>query len=453
VSGPLVVVGGDAAGLSAASEARRRDPSRPVVVLERSAHVSYSACGLPYWLGGVVPRREDLVAVPAEELRLRRGIDLRTGCEALWVDPAARRVGTAAGEVAYDALVIATGARPVPPPVPGLDTPGVHQLRSMDSAIALDAALRDRPGGRVLLVGSGPVGLEMAHNLCRRGFDVHLVEAAERLVPGFPADLAARVAAALGEGCVTARTRLALAGLAPEGEGVAVTLRPREGADLAEVYDLVVLGTGVAPRVELAAGAGCALGAGGAVRVDRRGRTTVPGVWAAGDCATSWHRVSGREVWMPTATVATRAGRVAARDACRVGGRAPALLPGVLGSWVTEAFGLGFGATGLDLPAAHEAGFAAEAITRTGRDRSGYMPGVEEVTVRLVHDGPTGRLLGWQAVGGCDVSSRLHALAIAVAAGMSVDDLAGVDLAYAPPLSALRDPLELAAAAVIGDAA
>ncbi|HWH14338.1 MAG TPA: FAD-dependent oxidoreductase [Miltoncostaeaceae bacterium] len=460
MTGPLVVIGGDAAGMSAAAEARRRDPARPVVVLERSAHVSYSACGLPYWLGRVVPAREHLVALTPEEARDRRGIDVRTGCAAEWIDPEARRVGTSDGAVGYGALIVATGARPVPPPVPGVDTPGVHLLRSMDSAIALDDALARHAGGRVLLVGSGPIGLEMAHNLCRRGFDVHLVEAAPRLVPGFPEEPAARVEAALEAGCATARTGHAVVGLAPAGGGVEVRLRAG-AAEFAEEYDLVLLGTGVAPRAELAAAAGCALGAAGAVRVDRRGRTSVPGVWAAGDCATSWHRVAEREVWTPTATVATRAGRVAARDACaELGGgaatgddRPPALLPGVLGSWVSEAFGLGFGATGLDDGPAREAGFAPETVTRTGRDRSGYMPGVEEATVRLVYDGPTGRLLGGQAVGGHGVASRLHAIALAVAAGMTVDDLAAVDLAYAPPLSPLRDPLQLAAGAVVGDAA
>lgn len=443
MTAPVVVVGGDAAGMSAAAEARRCDPRRPVIVLERTRHVSYAACGFPYWLGRVVEDRGRLVAHTAERLRERRGIDVRLGAEVVGVDPEARTVRLAEGPpVAYGALVLATGARPVRPPVPGADGPGVLTLRDMDSAIALDAALAGRAGGRVLLVGSGPIGLEMAENLCRRGMAVHLIEALDRLAPALHPDVSAPVAEALDRGCATARHGVRLTRLAARDGGVEAVV---DG--VAERYDLVLLGTGVRPAAEPAVGAGCRLGERGAVAVDRAGRTSVPGVLAAGDCATAWHRILERDVWMPLATTANRQGRVAGRTACGVDAR----FPGIVGSWVSEAFGVGFGGTGLDEDAAREAGFRPAAVLRTGRDRSGYMPGVREVRVRLVYDEPTGRLVGGQVSGGGDVSSRLHTLAAAVTAGMTVEDLAGLDFAYAPPLSALRDPLELAAAAVTGD--
>jgi len=212
--------------------------------------------------------------------------------------------------------------------------------------------------------------------------------------------------------------------------------------------DLVVVGAGVAPRAELARAAGCRLGAGGAIAVDRRGRTTVPGIWAAGDCATAWHRVLERDVWIPLATTANRQGRVAGRDVAGL----PARFPGVLGSWVSGCFGVGFGATGLDEAAAARAGFRPRALHREGRDRSGYMPGARPVVVRVVWDETTGRLLGAQASGAGEVSTRLHTLALAVGAGLGVGDVAEADLGYVPPLSPLRDPVERAAAAAVGDA-
>lgn len=444
MTGPLVIVGGDAAGMSCAAEARRCDPERVIVVLERSGHVSYAACGLPYWLGGVIPDRDDLVAHTPEYFRERRRIDVRLHTEVVDVDPEARRVVTADGErVAYGDLVLATGARPVTPPVPGVETPGVLTLRDMDSGMAMARRLGGSDGGTALLVGSGPIGLEMAENLCRRGFRVHIVEREDRLVPSVHPDISRQVVAALEAGCASARTGADLQSLA-EWDG-----RIRAVVDgVAADYDLVVVGTGIAPASELALAAGCLPGERDAVRVDRSGRTTVEGVWAAGDCATAWHRVLQRDVWAPLATTANRQGRVTGRAVC---GR-PARFPGVLGSWMSEAFGMGFGATGIDEDTAREAGFVPAAVTRTGRDRSGYIPGAREVTVRLVFDEPTGVVLGGQTAGGADVASRVHALAVVVAAGMTVEDLAGVDFGYAPPLSALRDPLELAAAAVVGDA-
>jgi NADPH-dependent 2,4-dienoyl-CoA reductase/sulfur reductase-like enzyme len=440
------VVGGDAAGLSAAAEARRGDESLEIVVLERGPVLSYAACGLPYWLGGEVGALSDLIGFDEETLWRRRRIRARTGTEAVAVDPGEGVVRTAGGErIPYDACVVATGARPRLPAVPGLDTPGVMALRDVPSAERLAARLPSARPARVLLVGSGPIGLEVSEALCRRGVTVDLIESAPRLVPALAPDVAAPVAAALAAGCATARCGTTLAGFAPLPGGRVEAVV--DGA--AAGYDAVLLGTGVEPNAEIAADAGCLLGAGGAVAADRHGRTSVEGVWAAGDCATAWHRVTGRDVWIPLATTANRQGRVAGRD---ITGRA-ALFPGVLGSWVSETFGLGFGATGLDVDAAADAGFAPTSITRTGRDRSGYMPDAREVVVRLVWDAPTGRLLGGQTAGGQTVAGRLHALSVAVAAGLTVEDLAGVDLGYVPPLSALRDPLQLAAAAAVGDAA
>jgi len=444
MSAGLVVVGGDAAGLSAAAEARRADPELPVTVLERGPDVSYAACGIPYWIAGQVESSDALVAHDAEYFRRERRIAVRTGVEAVSIDPDARRVRTAAGEeIGYRDLVVATGARPSLPPVPGADLPGVIALRDLVSARRVQERLEGRASPRTLVVGSGPVGMEMAEALCDRGAAVTVVELLPRLLPALPEPVAAPVAAAAGAACAEVRVGARLERIAPDGDGLLATVDGRT-----DRFDLVVLGTGVVPNAEIAARAGCGLGDRGAILVDRRGRTSVRGIWAAGDCATAWHRLLGRQVWLPFATTANAQGRIAGAN---VGGRARRFA-GVLGSWVSTAFGVGFGATGLDPDAAADAGFTPAALHREGRDRSGYIPGARPVVVRLVWDEPTGRLLGGQVAGRGEVAALLHVLSAALAGNLTVRELAECDMGYVPPLAALRGPIERAAAAAIGDA-
>lgn len=443
----LVVVGGDAAGMSAAAEARRVDPMLPITVLERGPDVAYAACGIPYWIAGEVAGEDELIAHDAEYFRTRRNIDVRTGAEAVRIDPEARRVTTVGGEqVAYRELILATGARPVLPPIPGSDLPGVVALRDLESARRARALLEGRPDPRALIVGSGPVGLEMAEALCARGAAVDVVELAPRLLPALAEPVVEPVAAAVREACVAVHVGTTLERIVAHagGDGLVATI---DGRDLR--YDLILLGVGVVPNAELAEEAGCALGDRGAILVDRRGRTTVGGVWAAGDCATAWQRQLGRQAWIPFATTANAQGRVTGAN---VAGK-PRRFAGVFGAWVSTAFGVGFGATGLDEAAAADAGFAPEALHREGRDRSGYMPDAKDVLVRLVWDGPTGRLLGGQVSGRGEVAVQLHVLSTALAGELTVRELAEVDMGYVPPLAALRGPVERAAAAAVGDAA
>ncbi len=444
------MVGGDAAGMSAASEARRADPDREIVVLERGPDVSYAACGIPYLISGEVADAGELVHHDPEYFLRRRGIEVRTGVEAVAVDPDARTVRCSdGGDVAYGTLVIATGARPVRPPVPGVDLPGVVTLRDLSSARRLQDLLAPLTHPSILLVGSGPIGLEMAEALIARGARLQIVESAPRALPALDGEVAAPVVSALEEAGVPARAGATLERIVLREGRPAATIDGRE-----QVFDLILLGTGVVPNSEIAAGAGCGLGERGAIAIDRRGRTTVGGIWAAGDCATAHHLLLGRQVWMPLATTANVQGRIAARDIVRDLGDDPAgRFAGTLGSWVSRFGEVSFGATGLDAPVAREAGFTPEAILRAGRDRSGYMPGARPIVVRLVWDRPTGRLLGGQVAGTGEVSTRLHAISVALWGGLTVRELAECDLGYAPPLSPLRDPVQLAAAAAVGDAA
>jgi CoA-dependent NAD(P)H sulfur oxidoreductase len=441
----LVVVGGDAAGMSAAAAARRADPDLAITVLERGEDVSYAACGLPYWISGEVGAAEDLVAHDAAYFRERRRIDVRLGADAVEVDPAAGEVHLAdGGRVGYDALVLATGARAVRPPVPGADLDGVLPLRDLASGRRVQERLRGLASGRAVVVGLGAIGVEGSEALRARGLDVVVVELLERPLPMLPDEVLAPLVAALEAGGVQVRTGAGLEAIEPAGGGQLAVTVDGERLDA----DLVLLGAGVQPASGLARGAGCRLGQAGAIAVDRRCRTSVPGLWAAGDCATAWHRVLGRDVWMPLATTANRQGRAAGGDV--TGGGRP--FPGIVGSWVSSGFGVGFGATGIDAAAAREAGFLPRTIVRTADDRSGYIPGGRPVTIALVWDELTGRLLGAQASGEGGVSTRLHTLALAIGAGLSVRDLAEADLGYVPPLSPLRDVVERVAAAAVGDA-
>jgi NADPH-dependent 2,4-dienoyl-CoA reductase/sulfur reductase-like enzyme len=445
----LVVIGGDAAGMSAAAEVRRADPDREIVVLERGPDVSYAACGIPYLIGGEIADADDLVHHDPEYFLHRRGIEVRTGVEALAVDPEARTVRCSDGDdVGYGALVIATGARPVRPPVPGADLPGVLTLRDLASARRLRDLLAPLTSPSVLLVGSGPIGMEMAEALIARGVRVQIVESAPRVLPALDEGVAAPVVAALEEAGVRARASATLERIVIRDGRPAATIDGRE-----QIFDLILLGTGVRPNSEIAASAGCELGERGAIAIDRHGRTTVDGIWAAGDCATAHHLLLGRQMWIPLATTANVQGRIAARDVVGdCGDEVAGGFAGTLGSWVSRFGPVSFGATGVDARAALEAGFTPETVLREGRDRSGYMPGARPIVVRLVWDRATGRLLGGQVAGSGEVSTRLHAISVALWGGLTVRGLAECDLGYAPPLSPLRDPVQLAAAAAIGDA-
>ena len=444
------MIGGDAAGMSAAAEARRADGEREIVVLERGPDVSYAACGIPYLIAGEIADADDLVHHDADYFLRARGIEVRTGVEALGIDPEAGTVRCSDGDdLGYGALVVATGARPVRPPVPGADLPGVVTLRDLASARHLRDLLAPLTDPSALLVGSGPIGVEMAEALIARGARLQIVESAPRLLPSLDEAVAAPVVSALEEAGARARAGATLERIVLRDGRPAATIDGLE-----QVFDLVLLGTGVVPNSEIAASAGCELGERGAIAIDRRGRTSLDGIWAAGDCATAHHRLLRRQVWSPLATTATTQGRVAARDiVLDRDGDLSGRFAGTLGSWVSRFGPVSFGATGIDAHTALGAGFTPEVIVREGPDRSGYMPGVRRIVVRLVWDRVTERLLGAEVAGSGEVSTRLHAISVALWGGLTVRELAECDLGYAPPLSPLRDPVQLAAAAAIGDAA
>ena len=436
----LVVVGGGAAGMSAASAARRTDPDLDVVVLEASGYAAWGLCGLPYYAAGVVGEPTTLLSHPPQWFREVRGIDLRLHACASSMDPGRRVVTLDDGtEVGYGALVVTAGAAPLLPPIPGLDDERVFTVRTLESAIALRRLIDAGGARRCLIVGAGYIGLEMAEGLVAQGCTVMVVE----LLPQVMGTLDPEVAATV-EATVRTHTDLRL--------GVALRALTRDGphltAELADGsrvdVDAVLVATGIRPQATIAAAAGATTGPGGALVVDDAMRTSLPAVFAAGDCIAAYHRVLRRPAWVPLGPTANKTGRVAGTVAA--GG--DARFAGVLGTAVCKVFDLTVARTGLTLAEARAHGMAAGATDSVARSRATYYPGVEPTRTRLVH-GPDGQLLGAQMVSADPATAkRIDVIATALHAGFDVATLADLDLSYAPPYAPVYDPVLRAAHAV-----
>jgi NADPH-dependent 2,4-dienoyl-CoA reductase/sulfur reductase-like enzyme len=436
----LVIVGGDAAGMSAASSARRRDPQLEVVAFERGPYTSYSACGIPYYVGGLVDAADRLISRSPDEHRAR-GIDVRTRCEVLAVDLGARTLtvreatGTESTEP-FDELVVATGAEAVTPPIEGADA--IEPARTVDAAERLRHAL-ERGGRSAVVVGGGYIGLEMAEAFADRGLQVTMIERAGQVMSTLDADMAAHAQdAAEGHG-IRVLVGASVEEIVIDEGGAPVAVRTA-----AETFpaDHVVVGTGTRPAVSVAREAGLEVGDSGALRVDDHQRCPGhDGVFAAGDCAESHHRLLDRQVSIQLGTHANKQGRIAGVNA--TGG--DARFPGVIGTAVSKICRYEVGRTGLSETEAADAGIAVVSATIEDRTRARYYPGAGPIWVKLVAEPGSGRLLGGQIVGVEGAAKRIDVLATAVWAGLPVDELALLDLSYAPPFSGVYDPVLIAA--------
>ncbi len=434
----LLVIGGDAGGMAAASQARRLQPYMEIVALERGDRTSYSACGIPYLVGGEVDDAERLVARTPERFRDEHRIDVRIRHEAVGIDLDARKVEVIdhtrdrTFQLGFDLLHLATGARPLRPDLPGIDADHVHGVQTLDDGVHLLEHARRVDCRRVVVVGGGYIGLEMAEAFVRWGAHVTLIDGNDQVMGTFDPDMAAPIAAALRGNGVD--LRLGCRALGFEGGGV-------ETSDGHLAADLVVLGLGVVPNSELAADAGIRRGVRRAVRVDRRQQTSVEGVYAAGDCAESFHRVTQRQVHVALGTVANKAGRVAGTNL----GGGYATSPGVVGTAVSKVCELEVARTGVNEREAQRAGFEYEAVTIDSTARAGYMPDARPLTVKLLAERGSRRVLGAQIVGREGAAKRIDVLATAITAGMTVDDVVDLDLGYAPPFSGVWDAVHIAA--------
>jgi NADPH-dependent 2,4-dienoyl-CoA reductase/sulfur reductase-like enzyme len=442
----LIIVGGVAAGTKAAARARRVNRDIAITLYQEESEVSYTACGQPYYLSGLVPSREALLIRRASDFE-KDGIAMRIRHRVTDLSTAERTVKVhdldrdAFELVPYDRLILATGARAVIPAVPGNHLDGVVTLRTMAELDRFRSALNRLQPKEAVIVGGGSIGLEVAESLHALGMAVTIVERLERLFPRLDPEMSQRIHDHLvskGLNVVLGDGLAEITGNAGQ-VGAVVTASGRQFP-----AELVVLAIGVRPSVELAKQGGIALGLTGAIAVDPRMETSVKGVFAAGDCAESYHRLTGAPLWGPLGDIANLQGRVAGENAA--GG--DARFPGILGTAIFKTFDLNVGLTGLTETAACEAGFASITSLITTRDKARYFPGAREVTLKLVAESGSGRLLGAQAIGPGAVDKMIDIAATALLGKLGCRDLENADLAYAPPFSPVLSPIIIAASSL-----
>lgn len=419
----LVVIGGVAAGMSAAARARRLDPRLEIVVLEKGPAISYGACGLPYFVEGRVREARQLIVYTPEYFRKERHIDVRTGARVVSIAHPRREVALESGErVRYDRLVLATGARCDTCGMAGADREHVFTLHTLEDAERMRAFLREKRPKRAVVVGAGYIGVEAADALRRNGLRVTVLERSQHALLRDDANLTAAVARQLEEHGVELRT------------GVAVNSVEDVPADI------VVLAAGFKPNVQLAVEAGIETGRSGALRTDERMETNVRGIYAAGDCAEVTQLVTGRPTWIPLGTTANKCGRVAGANAA--GGRER--FPGIVGTAIVGIFDMAFATTGFSVEHARAEGFTPVAARIEAPARPRYFRG-KKTTVELVADRATRRLVGGSVIGEDGAAGRINVIAAALQARMRVEDFDQLDLAYSPPFAATWDPLLIAA--------
>jgi NADPH-dependent 2,4-dienoyl-CoA reductase/sulfur reductase-like enzyme len=434
----LVVIGGDAGGMTAATQARRRRPDLEIVALEKGRWTSYSACGIPYVVGGDV-QFDDLVVRTPEEHRRQSNIDVRIRSEATAIDLDTREVEVrdldknTTYRLGFDLLQLGMGAVPIRPDLPGIEDAHVHGVQTLEDAAEL---LNDAETGatkRVVVIGAGYIGLEIAEAFVKRGCpSVTVVERGPEVMGTLDPDMGAMVTKAMRDEGIDVRCGTKVTGID----------RGRVVTDDGEFEaDLVVLGIGVQPNTQLATAAGIETGVKDAVRVDVRQRTSADGVWAAGDCCESFHLVSRRPVHIALGTHANKQARVAGIN---IGG-GYATFPGVVGTAVTRLCSTEVARTGLSEREAKAAGFEFVVAKIESTTRAGYFPGAATITVKLLAEKRSGRLLGAQIVGREGAAKRIDVLATAITAGITAEEATALDLSYAPPFSPVWDPVLVAA--------
>ncbi|MFG1796566.1 FAD-dependent oxidoreductase [Nocardia sp. NPDC049149] len=442
----LVVIGGDAAGMSAASQARRLEDASEleIVVFERGRFTSFSACGIPYWVGGDVTDRDALIARTPEEHRAR-GIDLRLRTEVTEIDVAGRRVRARDLEsgaetwTEYDKLVIATGARPIRPPLPGIDAAGVHGVQTLDDGQALIDTLERTEGKRAVVVGAGYIGVEMAEAFINRGYEVTMVNRGSEPMATLDPDMGALVRAAMQGMGITVVDDAEVTELRTDAQG-RVSAVVTAGAEYPA--DVVVLGIGVRPDTDLARAAGLPLGEHGGLLTDLAMRVRGhENIWAGGDCVEVLDLVSGRDRHIALGTHANKHGQIIGAN---IGGDY-ATFPGVVGTAVSKVCDLEVARTGLREKDARAAGLQYVTVTIESTSRAGYYPDAAGMTVKMLAERRTGRLLGVQIVGREGAGKRVDIAAVALTARMTVEQMTALDLGYAPPFSPVWDPVLVAA--------
>jgi len=439
----LVIIGGVAAGMSAAARARRLDPDLEIVAYERTGYVSYGSCGLPYLIAGVVPKAADLVARTPEQFATQ-GIEVRTHHEVTAIDTSGKAVDVRDLDegreftTSYDRLVIATGASPILPSTLGTELEGVFVLRKVEDGLAILSYLAEQKPRRAVIIGGGYVGVEMAEALVQRGLQTTMLDMQPQVLDKFDPDVAQLMQDELQRNGVVVSVDDTAQAIESDGHGRARVVVSAGGRYEA---DIVLIGAGVRAESLLAKEAGISLGAKGAIAVDERMRTSAPDVYAAGDCAETRHLLLEGPSYVPLGSTANKQGRVAGTNAA--GGEAE--FQGVVGTTITKAFELGVAVTGLTEKMARQLGRPAKAVKIEHGSRAHYYPSPGPISVKLVWDPGDGRLLGAQMAGPVAEAKRIDVLVTALHHGLTIEDLQRLDLSYAPPFAPVWDPILVAA--------
>jgi CoA-dependent NAD(P)H sulfur oxidoreductase len=433
-----------AAGMSAASKIRSLNTEAEISVFEKSGFVSYIACGMPYLIAGKVPSSKNLVAYDSHFFKEKRNIEVFLQHEVIKIAPAEKIVvvrNLASGEektCAYDRLLISTGARPVLPPIKGNNLQGVFTLRLLEQGIAIDEYIRGKEPKQALIIGAGSIGMEMAEAFSARGLNVTMVEKMPSILGSMDDEINQVVEEELKRNKVALIKSRGVVEFS--GDGAAVKSAVLDSGETVAA-DIVLIGAGIRPNVEIAREAGIELGQTGAVRVNDHMQTNLPDIFAAGDCAEAYHCIYQRNAYMPLGTTANKQGRVAGNNMAGV----EAAFAGIVGTAIFKVFDLEVGRTGLSEKDAKREGLDCISNTIEQTSRAPYFPGVGRIRVKLVAEAKTGRLLGAQMAGKEGVSKRVDVLAAAITAGMTAHEVEDLDLGYAPPFAPVFDPVLIAA--------
>ncbi len=437
-----VVIGGIAAGMSAASRIRKVEPGAEVIVFEKGEFISYGACSMPYYISNPDGNYKDLIVLTVEDAKNKRGIDVRTNHLVIGISVNERRVfykDLISGKeksINYDRLIIATGASPVKPPIAGVDNENVFSLRTLDDGIAIKKFIAENNPKKAVIVGAGYIGLEMAESFRERDMDVTILEMLEKPMPNYNPEIIDLILKTLEDNGVKAYFNTKVERI---DDKKVVTDKAEFDADI------VLLATGVKPNSKLAKESGIELGVNEAIAVDSKMETSVSGIYAAGDCAESIHRITNRKIYVPLGTVANKHGRVAGLNAARELTR----FPGAIKSAEFKLFDKEVASCGLTLSEAFEQGFDPVEVSITASSSAHGYKYKYPIQVAMIGDKKTGKLLGCQMIGKTGVAHRINIVATAIFNGNTVKEFSMFDLAYAPPFSPVWDPV-LVAANVLG---
>ncbi|HAH60037.1 MAG: FAD-dependent oxidoreductase [Lentimicrobium sp.] len=440
----LVVIGGDAAGMTAASKIRREQPEREIVVFERGNHTSYAACGMPYYIGGLIDSEENLIVRKPEVFRKKQHIDVRIRHEVTEIDTVKKRVKVRNIDKnmdfweTWDDLLIATGASPVVPQSENIDAPGIFSLSTLQSGINVNNFINENKPAKAVIVGGGYIGIEMAEALLARSIEVTIIDMAPQLMTSLDKDMSDQILAYLKEQQVKIFLEETLEKFTKNADGSVNSVITNKQTLPA---DIVIVGVGIKPNAGLAANAGIKIGKNGAIHINKRCETSALNIWAAGDCAESFHLITHEQVHIALGTVASKHGLTAGINIS--GGNME--FPGVMGTAITKFKEMEISRTGLSEKEAKNLNIDFETAMITTVSPASYYPDAKEISVKLVINKQSRRILGGQIVGFEGTGKRIDSIVTAITAGFTAQQLMDLDLAYAPPFSNVWDPVQIAA--------